>query len=403
MHCKYLIVGGGIAGASAIEGIRAHDPQGSIVLISRENHPPYKRPFLSGELWYRAGALDDLSVHDDAFYRERGVEVMLRREIVELQPETRTAWDDRGAACTYDRLLLATGCRPRELGVPGADHQDVRYFRSLEDYLGLRGRLDRLQHVLVIGGDAVAAELAAAVRNHGLGVTFVYPQEHPLAHLLPRDLGARLADHCRRNGIETISNEVIAAFEDQAGLVLARTRQGNFITSQLALVAAGTDPQINLAEAAGLDVGNGIEVDEYARTSDPNVFAAGDVAEFPHLALGCHQRLEYWDHALHHGRAAGANMAEANRPYTHIPMLSARLFDLAFQAVGEVDASFETDSIWREEHREGIVFYLSEDVIRGVLLWNVEGKADWARALIREPHPTTHSEREAMVVVAVAG
>jgi 3-phenylpropionate/trans-cinnamate dioxygenase ferredoxin reductase subunit len=403
MHYKYVIVGGGIAGASAIEGIRARDREGGILLVSSENHAPYKRPLLSGDLWYRAGALDDLPVFDDAFYREQGVEMLLRREVVELQPEVRTVWDDRGVACTYDRLLLATGCRPRELDVGGAHHPEVHYFRSLEDYLMLERRLDRLQHALVIGGEVVAVELAAALRSRELEVTFVYPHEHPLAHMLPRDLGARVADRCRRSGIETVSNEAIVAFEDQSGLVVARTRQGNLVTSQMALVAAGSDPQTSLAEAAGLEVGNGIEVDEYARASDPNVYAAGDVAEFPHVVLGCLMRVEHWDHSLHHGRAAGANMAGANRPYTHIPMFSSRIFDLSFETVGDADASFDTDSIWREEREEGVVFYLNEDVIRGVLLWNVEGKADWARGLLRTPRPTTHAEREAMVLAAVAG
>ena len=403
MHYKYLIVGGGIAGASAIEGIRAHDPDGTILLLSRENHAPYKRPFLAADLWTRPGALDELSVYDDSFYRERDVQLMLRRDVVELRPDTRTVWDDRGTEVSYDRLLLATGCRARELDVEGADRAEVRYFRSLEDYLALESRIQRLQHVLVIGGDHVAVELAVALRGRGLEGTFVYPQEHPLASLLPRELGACIADQCRYRGIETISNEAIVSFEDQGGLVMARTRQGNFITSQLALAAVGCDPQTDLAEAAGIEVGNGIEVDEYARTTDPNVYAAGDVAEFPHLALGRHMRVESWDHAVHHGRAAGANMAGANRPYTHIPAFSAQFFDLAFQAVGETDPSFETDSIWREECREGVVFYLSEDVVRGVLLWNVARGVDWARQAIREARPTTHAEREALAMAVVAG
>jgi NADPH-dependent 2,4-dienoyl-CoA reductase/sulfur reductase-like enzyme len=190
---------------------------------------------------------------------------------------------------------------------------------------------------------------------------------------------------------------VIVGFEDQGGLLVARTRQGNYITTQMALIGAGSDAQADLAEAAGLEVGAGIEVDEYARTTDPDIYAAGDVAEFPHLAIERRVRLEHWDHSLHHGRAAGANMAGANRPYTHIPCLTGHVFDLEFQAVGETDSLLQSHLVWQEHCRVGVVFYLDEDVIRGVLMWNLPGRADWARGLLGMRRPTTHDEREALV------
>ena len=403
MAYKYVIVGGGPAAASAVEGIRKYDPHGSLLMLSRENHPPYHRPYLSKDLWFGKHKLDDLPLFDEAFYRDHKVELKLRREVVELDPEKRTVWDDLGDSHGYEKLLLATGGRPKPLDVDGSEHQDVRYFRSLEDYLMLEQRASRLQHVLVIGGGFIATELAAALQNAGKEVSFMFPHDYPLQRILPRDLGTYVAEEYRRRGIEMISNETVLRFDDHADLIVARTRRGNTITSQLALVGVGLLPHTELADAAGLEVGSGIEVDEYARTTDANIWAAGDVAEFPYLALGRQAHIEHWDHALSHGRAAGANMAGANLPYTHIPMFYGDLFDLGFEAAGDLDASLPTHAVWREPNREGVVFYLRDDVIRGVLLWNVWDKVDWARELIREAGTMSHEEREALVAQSVAG
>jgi NADPH-dependent 2,4-dienoyl-CoA reductase/sulfur reductase-like enzyme len=190
-----------------------------------------------------------------------------------------------------------------------------------------------------------------------------------------------------------VSNDAVVGFDDQNGLILARTRNGNFITTQLALVGIGLEPNVELAEAAGLAVGDGIEVDEFARTSDPNVYAAGDVADFPYLALGRRMRVEHWDHAIQHGRAAGANMAGADRPYTTLPMFYSDFFDLGWEAVGEVDAELDVHPVWKEPFREGVIFYLRDDVIRGVLLWNVWDRVDWARNLIVDARAMSTAER----------
>jgi NADPH-dependent 2,4-dienoyl-CoA reductase/sulfur reductase-like enzyme len=264
----------------------------------------------------------------------------------------------------------------------------------------LAGRLDRLQHALVLGGGFLAMELAAALRHAGKEVTLVYPHEYPLQRIFPRDLGLFVADYYRQQGVETVSGETIMAFEGQGGLLVARTRSGDHITTQTALVAVGIDPNVDLAEAAGIEVGNGIEVDEYGRTTDPNVFAAGDVAEFPYLALGRRARIEHWDHAIQHGRTVGANMAGAIKPYANLPLMYSDLFDLGWEAVGDLDASLEIEAVWKEPMREGVLFYLKEDVIRGVLLWNTWDRVPWARALIGMARPSSREERERAVELA---
>jgi NADPH-dependent 2,4-dienoyl-CoA reductase/sulfur reductase-like enzyme len=397
MQYPYIIVGGGAAGASAIEGIRAHDRESPILLLSRENHPPYRRPPLSKDLWFGKATLDQIPIHEESFYAEQKVDVALRREAVELDAERRRLWDDHGAMYEYGRLLIATGGFPRRLTVPGAEHSAIGYYRYLEDYLALQERIQRLRHVLVIGGGFIGMEIAAALCNAGKEVTLLFPEPWPLHKVLPRDLGLFVADYYRQKGVEAVSEERVVQFEDRGGEITAHTAGGNSVTTQLVLAGVGITPAADLAEGAGIDVGNGIEVDEYARTSDAYVYAAGDVAEFPYLALDRRTRIEHWDHSLEHGKAAGANMAGANRPYAHLPFFYSDLFDLGWEAVGEVDSELDVHAVWKQEHREGVVYYLRDEVVRGALLWNVWGAVDWARGLIQQAKPMTREEREAAV------
>ena len=394
---RYCIVGGGYAAAAAIEGIRSRDPDGSILLLSRENHRPYRRPLLSKDLWYGEAALERLPLHPDEWYREQRAEVRLRHEVVELDAENRRLWDTRGQVIEFEDLLLVTGCRPRRLQAEGAESSSVRYFRDLEDYLDLEARLDRLQHVTLVGGGFISVEMAAALRSRGKEVTYVLADEYPLHRMLPRELGLPLLDHLREMGVETVSGDTLTSIEESPGLVHARTLLGNELDTQLVIVDQGSEPQVELAEAAGLAIDDGIVVDEYGRTSNPHVWAAGDVAEFPYQALGQIMRVEGSDHADAHGRVVGANMAGAQKPYDELPLKWLRIGELVFEGVGELWARLTTEILWVEPGREGVVFYLRDDVIRGVLMIGMRDRLEWARSLVREARATTAAERSALV------
>jgi NADPH-dependent 2,4-dienoyl-CoA reductase/sulfur reductase-like enzyme len=394
---RYCIVGGGYAAAAAIEGIRSRDPEGSILLLSRENHRPYRRPLLSKDVWYGEAALERLPLHPDEWYREQRAEVRLRHEVVELDAENRRLWDTRGQEIEFEDLLLVTGCRPRRLQAEGAESSSVRYFRDLEDYLDLEARLDRLQHVTLVGGGFISVEMAAALRSRGKEVTYVLADEYPLHRMLPRELGLPLLDHLREMGVETVSGDTLTSIEESPGLVHARTLLGNELDTQLVIVDQGSEPQVELAEAAGLAIDDGIVVDEFGRTSNPHVWAAGDVAEFPYQALGQLMRVEGSDHADAHGRVVGANMAGAQQPYDELPLKWLRIGELVFEGVGELWARLTTEILWVEPGREGVVFYLRDDVIRGVLMIGMHDRLDWARSLVRDARATTAAERSALV------
>jgi 3-phenylpropionate/trans-cinnamate dioxygenase ferredoxin reductase subunit len=397
MHYRYVIVGGGTAATAAIEGIRAHDGQGSILLVSRENHLPYARSPLSKDVWREAYDLERLSLRPAAWYDENGVEVRLRREIVELDAEHHVLWDERGDTVGFDHALVCSGCRPRRLQAHGAETSGVRYYRDLEDYLDLERRLQRIQHVTVLGGNFTAVEMASSLRARGTEVTFIVPDEYPLHRMLPRELGEGLAEFLRHLDVELVTGDTIVLVDEMGEFLHARTLNGNDLTTQLVLVDLGGEAQVELAEAAGLATDDGIVVDEYGRTSQPGIWAAGDVAEFPYLALNQLMRVEGTDHAEHHGRCVGANMAGAQAPYTHLPVKWFAAGDMRFEGVGDLNARAETQVVWLEPGQEGVVFYVAEDVVRGVLLCNVPGRLDWARSLVREAKPTSPSDRAALL------
>lgn len=397
MRVRYCIVGGGMAAASAIDGIRSRDPDGAILMLTRENHRPYQRPMLSKELWRADASLERLPVHPDEWYVQQKVDLRLRHEVIEVDAEGRRLWDELGEVIEYEDLLIATGCRPRRLKAIGAETSSVRYFRDLEDYLDLERRLDRVQHLTLVGGGFISVEMAATLVARGKEVTLILADEYPLHRLLPRDLGVALVGFLREMGVETVSGDALEAIEETPELVHARTTIGNELDTQLIIVDQGGEPVVDLAEAAGLAIDDGIVVDEMGRTSDEHVWAAGDVAEFPCLALGQIMRVEGSDHANQHGFAVGANMAGAGKPYDHIPLKWFRVGDLEFEGVGELWARLDTEILWIEPGREGVVFYLRDDVIRGVLLLNVHERLEWARALVREARPTTAAERSALV------
>jgi len=334
----------------------------------------------------------------DAFYEERGVRLTLRREVVEIDPEGARLWDDHGEVVEFGKLLMATGSRPRFLGVPGEALAGVRYFRSLEDYLQLRRDAERLQHVLVFAGGYVGLELAPTLRATGLEVTLVHPNHCPMAHVIPHDLGKAISEHYQSLGIETLSDDLLVGFAEEHGVILASTRQGNTISTQLVLADAGTVANSELAEAAGLLVGHGIEVDEFGRTTAPNVYAAGDVAEVPVLALEKRMRIESAEHAVLHGRLVGANMAGGTSPYEELPAFEANFPTVHVASVGEVGMSLNVESVWQPPFERGMIFYQENERLRGAVLWNTVDQLDWAREQIRSGKPFSRREIQEVLV-----
>jgi len=356
----YLIVGGGMTGDAAVTGIRDHDGDGRIVLVGAEEHPPYKRPPLTKKLW--AGG-EESSIWKNT----EGADLVLGRRIVSLDLDARRAMDDRGEEYAYEKVLLATGGSPRRLG---GDDGDVIYFRTVDDFRALKEAVGEGTRVAVIGGGFIGSELAASLAGNGANVSMTFPEPTIGFRLFPQGLGEFVNDYYRQKGVEV-----------NVGGTVSDPRE---LGADLVVAGLGILPNVELAEAAGLTVDNGIVVDEYGRVDGrDDVFAAGDVANYPSPVLGTRFRVEHEDHANTHGRVVGANMAGAVQPYDHIPFFYSDLFDLGYEAVGQVDSRLEMVEDWQEPYTKGTVTYVEGGRPRGFLLWNVWGKLDAARDVLK--------------------
>ena len=376
---RYLVVGGGMAADAACHGIREVDPEGPIVLVGSEPDRPYNRPPLSKALW-KGEPLDGI-------WRPAApgpTTLRLGRTVTAVDVEERTATDDHGETYAFEKLLLATGGAVRRLPFEG---DGIVYYRTVADFRSLRGLAQPGRRFVVVGDGFIGSEIAAALAMNGTQVTMVFPDPAIGSRVYPPDLARSLVEHFREKGVEVLAGDTVTAARKAGSRWSLTTRGGRQLEADGVVAGIGITPNTALAEAAGLKVSDGIEVDELLRTSVPDVFAAGDVACFHSPTLGRRLRVEHEDNANTMGRMAGRDMAGAGEAYHHVPFFYSDLFDLGYEAVGEVDARLATVSDWKTPFREGVVYYLRDGRVRGVLLWNVWGQVDAARALLAEPGP----------------
>jgi len=378
-HYPYLIIGGGMAADAAVRGVRELDPDGVIGLVGAEPDPPYSRPPLSKALW-KGEPLESVWRNT----AEAGVELHLGRTAKELDLAGKRVRDERGGEYTFDKLLLATGGTPRRLGFGG---EDVIYFRTLQDYRRLRALAQPGKSFAVIGGGFIGSGIAAALAMQGCRVTMFFPDAGIGARLFPADLAGFLNGYYAEHGAEPRPGASVTGIRKSGSGMVVETGSGAGLTVDAVVAGIGITPNTGLATSAGLRVEDGIVVNQHLVTSHPDVFAAGDVARFQAPVLGTTLRVEHEDNALTMGRAAGRAMAGDPAPYTHLPFFYSDLFELGYEAVGEMDPRGRVVADWKEPFREGVVYYLSGGRVRGALLWNTWGQVDAARALIAEPGP----------------
>jgi len=378
-HYKYLIIGGGLAGDAATRGIRELDADGTIGMISQEPDPPYMRPNLSKGLW--KGRPVEKIWRKTA---ERGTKMHLDCKAAHIDPANKLIRDTNNEEYTYDKLLLATGGTPNHLPF---GEGNIIYFRNFQDYQHLRKLTEQGNRFVVIGGSFLGSEIAAALTIVGQKVAMIFPENAISEHVFPRDLSKFLNEYYRLNGVDLMTGDSVASVQREGNRIIARTGSGRAIEADGVVAGIGIHPNLDLAKEAGLLIDNGITVNEQLQTSHPDIYAAGDAANFFHSALGKRVRVEHENNAVEMGKLAGRNMAGANDTYSHIPMFYSDLFDLGYEAVGEMSSKMEIFSDWEEPFKKGVVYYLDDGRVRGVLLWNVWEKVDDARALMMEKGP----------------
>jgi NADPH-dependent 2,4-dienoyl-CoA reductase/sulfur reductase-like enzyme len=317
------------------------------------------------------------------------VELLLNHKVTELDVEKKYIRDESGEEHRYDKLLLSTGGSPVHLPFGG---DDIIYFRDLHDYQRLRALSEQKEHFLVIGGGFIGSEIAAALTMVGKKVTMVFPEPSLGANVYPNELSHFLNDYYRGKGVDVVSNESVESLTKDGSRLTVRTRGGHTFDVDGVVAGIGIRPNIQLAEQSGLEVNNGIIVNEQLLASAPDVYAAGDVANFYHAALGRRVRVEHEDNAIQMGKLAGRNMVGANDSYTHIPMFYSDLFDLGYEAVGDISSKLQIVEDWQEPFKKGVIYYLDQGRVRGVLLWNVWEQVNNARTLLMDVGPFQASD-----------
>jgi NADPH-dependent 2,4-dienoyl-CoA reductase/sulfur reductase-like enzyme len=316
-------------------------------------------------------------------------ELHLERSAQSLNLEAKQVTDDRGERYSYEKLLIATGATPRRLPFGG---DRVLYYRTLDDYRQLRDLSEEQDKFVVIGGSFIGSEIAAALAMHGKEVTMIFPDQGICQRIFPAEIVNYLNQYYRDKGVGVLAGESVSGVEGTGQKLTVTTESGRRIEANGVVAGIGVQPNVKLAADAGLKVDNGIVVNQSLRTSHADIYAAGDVANYYDTVLETQRRVEHEDNANQMGKAAGRAMAGDAVIYENSPMFYSDLFDLGYEAVGELDSRMETVVDWQEPFQTGVIYYLKDQRVRGVLLWNVWGQVDTARELIAAGEPLTSED-----------
>ncbi|WP_329577363.1 FAD-dependent oxidoreductase [Kitasatospora sp. NBC_01250] len=386
----HVIVGAGLAGARAAGTLREEGYQGPLVLVGEESEIPYERPPLSKGYLLGKDPRDAVFVHPEEWYREQRIELRLGTAVTGLDLAAHRLTLAGGDTLDYAKLLLTTGASARRLPVPGADLAGVHYLRRLAESDELRTLFRTAKQIVVIGAGWIGLEVTAAARAAGVGVTVLESLELPLLRVLGREAAEVFADLHREHGVDLRFNVQVAELVGDGGTVTGvRLADGSLVPAEAVVVGIGIAPNTALAEAAGLTVSNGIATDQSLRTSDPDVFAAGDVADAHHPFYDRRIRLEHWANAMHQPRAAARAMLGQDVSFDRIPYFYTDQYDLGMEYTGYVEPGGYDRVVFRGDvaGREFIAFWLAGERVLAGMNVNVWDVTDPIRELVRSRRP----------------
>jgi len=335
MSKPLVIIGAGLTAANAVEALREAGYAEPVVVYGDEPHLPYERPPLSKGNLTGDGTLADATVHDQSWYDDHDVELRLGEQVSAIDPGKGVVVS-AGAEQPYERVLLATGASPRRLPPADQSGAPVTYLRTIEDSDRIKETLARGSSLAIVGGGWIGLEIAAAARQADCTVTVLETLDLPLLRVLGPEVAQIFADLHRKHGVDLRTGVRVDGFDRAGDRAVVRLGDGAAVESDLVLVGIGVAPNTGLAEQAGLETDNGILADEHLRTSDPSVFAAGDVANAYRPRLGRRVRVEHWDNAIEQGKVAGVNLAGGQAVYDRLPYFFTDQYDLGMEYVGYV-------------------------------------------------------------------
>jgi 3-phenylpropionate/trans-cinnamate dioxygenase ferredoxin reductase subunit len=383
-----VIVGGGLAGAKAAETLREEGFDGPVVLVAGEPELPYERPPLSKGYLQGNDERSGAAVHDEAWYGEQDVDLRTGVRAVGLDPAAHRLDLDGGSSLAYSKLLLATGAEPRRLDVPGADLSGVLYLRTFADSDRLKEALSGGgRRLVVVGAGWIGLEVAAAARGYGNDVTVLEPLPTPLNRVLGDEMGEYFARLHRDQGVDLRTGSGVTEFAGSGSVEAVVTDGDDRVDADLVVVGVGVVPATALAAAAGLEIDNGVVADAALRTSAPDVFTAGDVANSFRPLYGRHVRVEHWANALDGGPAAARSMLGQEVSYDPVPYFFTDQYDLGMEYAGLAGPEATVVTRGKPEDGEFIAFWLEDGRVRAGMNVNVWDVTDQIQALIRDGRP----------------
>lgn len=377
-----VIIGAGHAGGRAAEVMRGAGFTGDIVMIGEERWVPYERPPLSKELLATDDPIEKTFLNAPDYYPDNRIALRLETRAEAIDRDAKEVHLAGGETLSYHRLLIATGGRIRRLDCPGAALAGIHYIRGIDDTLGLRPYLAEGARVAVIGGGYIGLEAAASAQARGCTVTVVELADQVLARVADPSVGALVADLHRKNGVRVMTGASVERFDGNGRIAEVVCTDGETIPTDAVVVGIGIVPDIDIAVKAGIETGDGIVVDEFGRTSDPDIYAVGDVAFHYNPILGRHLRLESWANAQNGGIAVGRNMVAEPAPYSEVPWFWTDQFDLNLQIVG---APVTWDRlVTRGDPASGkaVIFYMEEKRVVAATAFNLGREMRPCRTLV---------------------
>jgi 3-phenylpropionate/trans-cinnamate dioxygenase ferredoxin reductase component len=381
---RFVIVGGGLAGAKGAEALRERGFEGSIVLFGSEDHLPYERPPLSKGYLKTGEGLDEAFVHPREWYADHDIELRTGTAVTAIDRDAREVVTADGERTPYDRLLLATGSSPRTLTLPGHDLGGLYYLRTIEDSDRLRALMQSGARLVFVGGGWIGLEVASAAREAGADVVVLESLDLPLVRVLGPKVAQVFADLHREHGVDLRTSVTIEGIEGADGAASGvRLADGSVVPADAVVVGIGATPNTGLAEAAGLAVDNGVTADGVGRTSDPDIFVAGDLANVEHPFLGHRVRVEHWANALNQPELVAAAMLDQDGPEPELPYFFTDQYDLGMEYHGLGGPDDEVVVRGSLGDREFVAFWLREGRVVAAMNVNVWDVGDDVKALIR--------------------
>jgi 3-phenylpropionate/trans-cinnamate dioxygenase ferredoxin reductase subunit len=366
---KYVIIGGGMAGGRACESIRKADAQGSLALIAAEPQRPYQRPPLSKGYLLGTEGLDHVYLKDETFYADNKVQLLTGARALKIERGMHQVSLDNGQMIGYEKLLLATGGSARRLAIPGSDLAGVYTLRTIADADRIRAAARTARHAVVIGGSFIGCEVASSLAQLDVQVSMVFMEERLLERVCPESLSRHIEGMYAAHGVRLLPQSKPSRMDGDGRVSALPLENGERLPADLVIMGVGITLHTELARDAGLEMtdAGAVVVDEFLRTSDPDIYAAGDIAAWPDPTFGERLRVEHWDVARQQGTAAGRNMTGEAKPYTALPYFYSDLFDLSFEVWGNLGAWDQTALRGSLEERSFAFYYFSQGRMVGVL------------------------------------